>query len=252
MTPVHRIEPTDDLPCASVHRGQKPEVLLIAFTGFAGRLDVEAFEFLGLAGQLECSRVLLRDPSNRCYLAGVEGIASSLPTLLDYLRTQQAALAPQQTMVIGNSGGSFAALLFGHLLEADWVHAFSPFTNFAPDHLRRHAAASEGARDMLRHVSALGPSLLPYLDLREVLANGNGRTRFNLHVCQQSEKDLERAQYLGATPGVTVLGYPCNHHGVARVMARARLLKVALAAENQDDVAGALARAAQAQGGSPT
>ncbi len=208
-----------------VERGVDPATAVVAFTGFAGRMGVATFDFLVITDLMRCSRVLLRDTSQTLYLGGLPPVAPEPDALLARLRAELAALAPQRTIVIGNSGGSHAALLYGHLLKADVVHALAPFTDLTPATLRastdplvaRHAAA-------VARIEALAATADRHFDLRPLLARHNGHTRFELHFCVHAEHERRRALRLEGLPGVRLHGHPCEAHGVATWLVRERRL----------------------------
>lgn len=216
------------LPAYTIETGQDPRVLIVAFTGFGGGLSMPSYEFLGLSQLLDHSRILLRDDSQTCYLKGIPGLAPSLESLLDRLRADIARLSPQTLVVLGTSGGAHAAMLFGHLLRAELVHAFAPFTNldFRLDHdPQLRTPVVQETRDRLATVPE---SAWRYFDLQQVLAEGNGTTRFHVHVCAKSRRDLERALRLRGTPQVHIHTFPCDNHAVAVFLARGRILATLL------------------------
>lgn len=98
-------------------------------------------------------------------------------------------------MFVGSSGGSHAAILFGHLLGADYVHAFSPYTNLDPSYLRTSEAPEdlEALSDALARLDCVPPQARAYFDLRELLSDSNRKTTYQLHVCARSAPDLARA-----------------------------------------------------------
>ncbi|MGH8712794.1 MAG: hypothetical protein ACREYB_02180 [Casimicrobiaceae bacterium] len=209
-----------------VEHGSDPSVLVVAFTGFAGRLSIPTFDFMRCTELLNYNRILLCDNSRTCYLNGIPPIAEDVDALLALLRKHVEQLAPKQTIFIGGSGGSHAAILFGHLLAADFVQAFSPHTNVDPVYWResefsKDIEAFSTALDRLDRVPAKARS---YFDLRQVLRQSNGRTRYNLHVCARSAPDLTRALHLEGLPSVTIHRHDCDNHAVAVWLARRRRL----------------------------
>ena len=228
-------------PQFSVQLGLNPTVLVVAFTGFNGNLSMSPFNFMRTAELLSYSRILLCDTSKTCYLNGIPPIATGIDALVDLLREHIARLAPKHTMFIGSSGGSHAATLFGHLLGADLVHAFSPHTNLDPDYWRSSEPAQEVAAfaDAMTRVEAVAASVRACLDLRKVLQVSNGKTRYNLHVCAQSAVDVARAVRLEGLPGVVIHRHPCDHHRVAVWLARERRLLTLLKIDGQPAPAGA-------------
>lgn len=225
MKPIPPEDRNASLPAYLIETGKDPRVLVVAFTGFGGSLSMPSHEFLGLSRLLDHSRILLRDESQTCYLKGIPGIAPSVAALLDRLRADIARLAPQVLMVLGTSGGAHAAILFGHLLRAHLVHAFAPFTNldFRLDHDPRLRAPV--VQETLDRLATVPESAWRYFDLRDVLAEGNGLTRFHVHVCAKSPRDLARAMRLRGMPQTHIHTFPCDNHLVAAFLAKARILE---------------------------
>lgn len=219
-----------------VEAGEDPNVLVIACTGFKGGLTMPTFDFLALTKLSRYSRILLLDTARTCYLGGIPPLLDGYPALLAHLRENIATLAPRKIICIGASSGGFGALLLGHQLGADYVHAFSPYTYFDringaryqdPDAVGVHA-------DAVARIHALPAAVHELFDLRSVLAQSNGKTRYFIHACRNSHWDMLRAKHLKTCPGVLVIGYPCSGHGVASTLARNHLLGDLLKLENQD------------------
>ncbi|HEX2723894.1 MAG TPA: hypothetical protein VHM24_13340, partial [Gemmatimonadaceae bacterium] len=174
-----------------------------------------------------CSRILLRDSSQTLYLRGLNPEAPSLAKLIDLLRQEIDRLAPEKVICIGTSGGGFAAILAGHLLKVDQVHAFGPTVYASIWAVLRN-------RDwhQLRnrwYVLLAGAVVLPrsvkrLLDLKPVLNDWNGRTNYTIHVCTDNPVDLGRAEYLSECPHVRLARYDCKGHSVTNHLVRERLL----------------------------
>lgn len=220
-------------------RGQDPSVLVVAFTGFTGKLTVSTFDFLRSTELLNYNRILLCDRSRTCYMNGIPPVAEGLDALVALLRQLIDQHAPKCTLFIGSSGGSHAAMLFGHLLGADYVHAFSPHTNIDPAYWRASEVPQdvEAFGDVLVKMDSLPASARAYYDLREVLRESNGRTAYNLHVCARSPPDMARALRLDGLPGVTIHRHDCDHHRVVVWLARRQRLLPMLKIENQSALA---------------
>lgn len=105
------------------------EPLLIAFGGIAGRMAaVPPFEFFKLTRHLRVNKAYLRDLDQRWYHGGLRGVTGSIGETADYLGCMMSACRTGRTVVFGSSMGGYAALLFGSLVRANAVHAFSPHT----------------------------------------------------------------------------------------------------------------------------
>ncbi len=219
-----------------IERGISRDLLVIAFAGFGGWLAVNPFHFFSLSSLIKYSRVMLRDPSKTCYLAGIPGVAGGYRPLLELLRETIDYLAPRKVMALGTSGGASAALLFGHALKVDYVHAFAPYTYGDADNLTRYQDREMLSRHrrVIARMRAVSPEVQKLMDLGKVLANDNGTTRYFVHYCEGRSADVIRAKHIATCPGVTLFAHPGDVHEVAYVLARKRLLDVILNIKNQD------------------
>lgn len=210
-----------------VERGEDSSHLVIAFTGFQGGLNVNAFDFLSATGLLSSSRILLRDPLNLLYLKGCGAEAPSFHALMERLHDEIAGLQPERVTCVGTSGGGFAALLFGHYLDVDQVHAFAPSTHASVlvAAIRRDWQQLRfGARPayLLHEIGA--PSVWKYRNIERILQDWNGRTNYKVHVCEQNLPDMKRAARLRGLPHVQVAAYPCKTHMVVKYLIGERKL----------------------------
>jgi pimeloyl-ACP methyl ester carboxylesterase len=213
-----------------VERGADPSHLVVSFAGKVGDMTVRrqratfsggideiafadrraAFDFWDLTGTIGSSRILVRDPWGLWYQKGIGRDVRSFPALVELLRRHIEELAPARVTMIGTSMGGYAAILAGHVLGVDEVHAFATQVSIHPVRMVR-------ARDGLIRTRALdllplllrGRDLRALLDLAPLLARHNGRTRYFLHTCGNC-RDERRADVLAAHPGVHVLRYPCR------------------------------------------
>lgn len=200
--------------------------LLIAFTGFANRLMVNPFEFFTMSNTLGFNRILIKDPSRRLCLAGIGPPLDSFELLLDRIKADRAAISPEKTYVLGTSGGGHSALLFGHLIKADIIHAFAPSTCtglWNRIKQRRWQIIIRWREELLK-LSRLPSGVKTLFDLKPLLAGHNGVSRFNIHVCGRREPDVTAANYLKECKNVEIFHYPCDSHNVARYMIKNGLL----------------------------
>jgi pimeloyl-ACP methyl ester carboxylesterase len=66
------------------------------------------------------------DEQCRCYHGGLKGLTRDVPETVEHLRERFAGY--DRVICVGASGGGYAALLFGSLLDVDSVIAFQPPT----------------------------------------------------------------------------------------------------------------------------
>jgi len=107
-----------------LHEHTGADCTLITFGGIRNGLGMPQFEFVRSLGSLKANKIFVRDFAQAWYQKGVPGHPSVL-ALADYLAKHTQG---QQTLIIGNSMGGFAALLFGALINATYTIAFAPQT----------------------------------------------------------------------------------------------------------------------------
>lgn len=197
---------------ADFHPGRAD--LLIAFGGLARRIGIPMFEFNRITSHLEhWNKIYLRDQHALWYHAGLRGLGNNIDEITAGLRYYRHHPATRRVVTIGNSGGGYAALLFGSLLGADEVHAFSPKTSLHP--LRRLLS---GEDRHLRHnfLRLFLRGQRKYLDLLPVLARTEARTIYHIYYSENHPVDRQQALYLSTLPNVCLHPYPYNDHSLIK------------------------------------
>ncbi len=203
-----------------VERNQDSDTLIIAFTGMAEKLMGDSFEFFAVTNTLNCNRILLKDPSKQIFLRGIGGEINSLKKLLRKLKADIEAINPKVVTIIGTSGGGFAAILYGHLLKANFVHAFGPVTYVNVGRVLKNLRWKTFKKHYKKFIFfyILHPGLRKYLDLREALSHHNGVTKYSIYVCEGHEKDVLAANHLNDCKNLKIFKQPCDVHNVVRCM----------------------------------
>jgi len=196
------------------------DTLVIAFTGLGGKLMLQPFEFFSLTNIIGYSKILMRDPTRRLCLSGIDRELNSFQGIIEELRNIIAELKPNKTFVIGTSGGAFTALLVGHIIKADLVHAFAPYPYANILNIIRYADIPMLLRYYKTIYKLYSSSLVSYkyFDLKKVLSDWNGNTQYYIHVCKDHYWDLKRAFHLKDCRNVWIIKYNCNSHNVVRHM----------------------------------
>lgn len=107
---------------------------------------------------LSVSRIFLRDQFQVWYFNGVRGLSTDIRTTVEAVRTHIERLQPNKIITTGVSGGGFAAILFGILLEVDRIVALNPQSL-----LRRNVECF--AHGNLYRLKWTNPFEAPYRDL---------------------------------------------------------------------------------------
>lgn len=187
--------------------------LLVAFGGMAGAMaGVPPLEFFRIAGRVDTKRMFIRDHHQSWYHRGVRGLGEDVPSVAAALRDTLAASATTHRVFVGNSAGSFGALLFGWLLEVDHVHAFAPRTALdesCPPTMIPYS------RDALVNLIASGKFDRRYADLGDLFSTGtNVTTQFVIHLAEDAPLDVEHARRLEPFDRVEIRWWPSGGHAL--------------------------------------
>lgn len=197
----------------TVEAGTRADVLLVAFGGIAGGFALPPFEFNRLTQDLGCNRLFIRDLSQAWYQKGVPGMGDTVRQMVEGLRVKLAALGSQRTVLIGNSMGGFAALMFGGLLNVPEVHAFAPQTFV--DFRSRLLAADFRWRHQIRAMHKGLPAQDAMLDVRPVLRAAAG-TRFHVYFGTADRLDRLHARRLVGLSNVILHACENGNHALVK------------------------------------
>jgi hypothetical protein len=183
---------------------------LIVFSGFAAGLAPRRtlFNYMSMTQNCTYNKIFMRDPRQVWYHWGIEGQTTNIEGTAEYLTEAIARRGITKIATLGTSGGGYAALVFGWLLSADVVHAFSPQTILEDDHPRVQVLRQDA--DVCLH----------YLDVKPLLADPNGRTRYHLYYCVTAERDRMQAERLRGLPDTHLHRFETGGHALAAVLAK--------------------------------
>jgi pimeloyl-ACP methyl ester carboxylesterase len=195
---------------ASVRRDYTADsdVLLIIFSGLKQNPSaIPGFSFVNVTAGLRAKKLFLRDLDKAWFLRGFRGETTNVEQSVEFLRAEMARAGARRVVLLGYSLGGFAALLYGALLNADAVHAFSPQTflsfwkrlRFRDRRWRRYVWKLHFGNTRRFH------------DLRPILARG-GRTQFHIYYAVNSRLDAVHAAHVRESPGVIHHAYPEGSH----------------------------------------
>ena len=205
------------------------EVLMVSFAVFPAPGGKSAFDFRRATSPLGVKRLFLRDPNMMWYQKGTPGVGDDVPAVTEFLRKVIAQEGVKRVVMIGNSGGGFAALLFGALVGVEEIHAFNP-----PTLLREPDDTS--APEQLQALEAEKGRDIPYLDIRDVFRKHlKPETKVYIHYSRGESRDKLHAKYLREFPNVCLIEYPFVSHHVARFFAERAMLTPLLAAAAKGD-----------------
>jgi hypothetical protein len=208
------------------------DVLLITFAVFPAADGRPRFDFVRATSQLNAKRAYVRDAHQLWYQKGTPSLGDSVQEVVASLRRTIEAQKVKRLITLGNSGGGFAAILFGVMLGADEIHAFNP-----PTRLVKPEDTSFPDR-LVELQKEFGPGK-PFMDLQVVLGEYlKPSTHITIHYSRGDKTDRRHARYLASFPNVRIIQYPVVVHHLARFCNEKGYLAPLLGAViNQDPIA---------------
>ena len=194
--------------------------LVIAFTGMAhGLNELANFEFVKSTKRFEWSKIFCRDPNHAFYHLGIDDRTKNANDLVIRLRELIVEMFPSRITCIGVSAGGYAALLFGHLLKADTVHAIGPQVVLHEQWGIEHNDPTIYGSAAQLNYAGLAPEN-DFRDLPKILSSYNGKTKYFIHVGKNCQQDLNHAEELVGCSGMELVLHPCPAHACAGPLLR--------------------------------
>jgi hypothetical protein len=196
------------------------DVLLVFFAGFRGGFGtLPVFEFRSTVSGVRAHKLFFRDLSELWYQRGVPGVGDSPDAIAARNAACRDRWGAKRVVMVGNSSGGYAAILFGLLTGADEVHAFAPKTRLLES---EDFHDQEKLAFLLRHLGADHPNL----DLRRLMESGVGaRTRVHIHYPTGNAVDTGQARHVASLPNVRLWSYPWRSHALVKKLKEAGLLR---------------------------
>ncbi len=189
------------------------DTLLITFGGIAQGIGMARFEFQRMTADLPTKLVLVRDLSQSWYHADLPDIGAGIHAVAQKLQQVKTEAAPRQVICLGNSMGGYAALLFGSMIAADQVIAFSPQT-FLTTWLRlRHG--DRRWKTQLRATQKVKSAHAEAFDLKTFLGDQPGYQQAVIYADRADRLDYVHAQHLAQTPR-TEIRWREGGHGLVK------------------------------------
>jgi hypothetical protein len=167
-------------------------------------------QFRGVLADRNCELVFLKDFRQCWYLQGLVGISQDIPTTADFLRKLLLEDDKRPFVMLGASSGGYAALLFGAMLGAQRVVAFSPQTE-----ITRKAIGLFGTLDTSldeRDLAAQFTSLKKVLDATPL----TGAAR--IYYSRRNDFDSSEAAKIKDAAHVELCPVEWNGHNTAKIL----------------------------------
>jgi hypothetical protein len=214
-TPLHLLADPGQSTAYIVEPVAGADTLIVAFAGIGPRDRPPSFSFLNAIGELTASKIFVRDPHRAWYHHGVPGLGDSIDAVASALKDLARASGARRIVTVGTSVGGYAALVFGRLLDAEAVLAFSPPT-FLGWSMRLRYRNARYLRDRLR-LSLSGRLDHRYTDLRRLLRTpGRSPLAAQAHYAALDRIDAGYARRIRDVAGITLVPHPCAGHDLVR------------------------------------
>ena len=163
-------------------------------------LKKNRFEWWAARIRSSAKDILIRDIRKQWYLTGINEQLSTIEAMADWLREETEGM---RVVTVGSSSGGFAAILFGHLLDAERVLAFNPQFNIE-DLLER----SSEAVDPIVFRYADDPGFRQYYDISDRVG-----PRVYYFCSTKSQWDREQSEFV-REKDLNILKFNCRNHGI--------------------------------------
>ncbi len=192
-----------------VHESKK---LFVVFGGIAAGIGMPPFEFVKSLNIVSESRVFVRDLRKNWYQSGLPGISNNIEGTKEYLESVIREQSPSEVVMVGNSMGGYAAIMFSALIGNSRAVAFAPQTFISPLKRLRHRDYRwiNQILDTYKH----SWNKRAIWDLQKLNYEGNWRA--DLHVCNRNRLDYLHAMNLSKLPQVTIHEYEFGGHALVK------------------------------------
>lgn len=200
---------------------------LVLFGGRKNRVGLAPFEFFNITHGIPTKRLFVRDLSQAWYHQGAGEAGDSIEQVAQSLERALDGHEHDRVVVAGLSAGGYAALLFGALLQADVVLAFSPQTVIDPRVLTE--MDDQRWKEPLEELEREGKLDARWVDLRDVLpAARTEATRLEVHYDATFALDRLHAERIAPIDGVHLYPREGGGHNVPKAMRESGELPVVL------------------------
>lgn len=189
--------------------------LLIAFGGMRGALGIPPFEFFNITRELKCNKIFVRDLAQAYYQRGLPPDFDNINDVVNYFKDLIHSYEIENLVIVGNSMGGYAALLFGCLLQAKVVHAFAPQTYI--DYWNRGRYWDGRWRRQVWSAHSYFRANRKYFDLQKILSRTSSITgQFHVHYSPVIPLDRKHAEHISQVPNVILHSYGTGGHAVVK------------------------------------
>jgi hypothetical protein len=187
--------------------------LLIAFGGIQGALGLPPFEFFNFTKSMQTNKLYVRDLEQSWYHSGLSPYTRNIEETIAFLRTKISESTSSKIIMVGNSMGGYAALLFGLAVNAERILAFSPQTFI--DKWHRKLFWDRRWPHRIKAAQQIAPR--HYLDLKP-LCKSNLKPDINIFFGETNRLDKIHAKRLSHCDNIKLHPYKEGGHSVVKVL----------------------------------
>jgi hypothetical protein len=179
---------------------------------------ISKLEFEGTLSSVNCDQIYIKDFEKVWYQNGLMGMTESREETIGFLKSLVHDF-PRPLTVIGASAGGYAALLFGHALDAERIVTFGAQTLLTRYVVRVYSDPRDH-RTRFRHD-------MPGNDLRKILIERPLSGHAEMHFSGKNKLDTRQHGYLADLPNITQIAHDSRPHNVSiRLKAQGKLKDV--------------------------
>ncbi|WP_146209373.1 alpha/beta hydrolase [Coraliomargarita sinensis] len=195
--------------------------LYILFGGIKSGVGLVPFEFCRASNILNENKIFVRDFSQSWYHCGLKGISKDILGTRDFLRQRITHYRPEETILVGNSMGGFASILFASLLSNCRAIAISPQTYISSS--KRKAHQDFRWKSALRKTKLKSLFRKKYYDLADISSEQTDWS-VDLIVSAHSPRDFTHASNIQHLPQVRIHPFDFASHRLVKEIRNAGLL----------------------------
>ena len=193
--------------------------LMVTFGGMAGGVGIPPFEFFKITAEFAVKRLFVWDLAQSMYHRSLPGMGRGPDGVVRWIKQKAVEQRIERIIVLGNSGGGYASLLFGALLDAERTYAFSPVTFIGP--VARFIHGDRRAPKLFLRATLSRDACRDYFDLQSVLSKRGLGTEFHIYFCGVGEwgrLDALHANRMAALPNVHLHPYDEGGHQLVKLL----------------------------------
>lgn len=164
----------------------------------------DRYEWKKMGSQAFSKNIYVRDIYKSWYIKGINASASSIERAANIINNE---IGKKRFITVGSSAGGYGAILFGIMLNAEYVIAFSPQIS-VPLFLEN----TEPEKNPIYMKYCNNDGISKYLNLKDIIRQSD--TEIFVFYPAQSERDIKQIEILKGMNNVNIIGVHEKQHGV--------------------------------------